>query len=361
MDNKPTLIAIASIAALCLITLLTLTAYPKYKIIGPELLVNHDFSEQFTGWEKQGDPDNFRSTEDFIELSQDAAWQNTQLIQRLTPSGAPSSYLLSGELAVEGLIAGEKPWQRGGLLLLRLNENGERIASDDVTSLDGDLTWARHQAFIDIPPATAGVAVAARILEATGSLRIKSLSLLPAEQQAWFETIRYGFIVIWAMAIFALLWFIIRNHGVTTPLLVVLILAGLAFIGTLMPRDTVIGLDARITELLPNFLNDGLKQVLNSIFPGYIKHANQEISKLGHWLIFALLGLSSALYFRKYSLWICGFALLTMAATTETLQLLTDARSANIRDLLIDSAGILAGFLLATPLRLGGRQATTVN
>ncbi len=339
------------IIALTAMTLAVLSIYPKYRTLPDQQLNNHDFSKKYAGWEKSGPQQNFSLTQDYLQLSQSSTKHNTRLIQYITGEELAGSYQLSAHLRTENLLQGEKGWQRAGLVLLRFDETGKRIASYDVISLDGTTPWAQYRRFIDMPGPTKKIAVVARILNASGDFRIKSIDMFSAEKQKWFETIRLSIAAVWAALFLWLLYRTIKFTGLTIPLLVIGTLIILAFAGTLLPKELVVRVNSQIADLLPSGLSAFLRDSINAVLPGYLTHTHQEISKFGHWLIFLLMGFLAAAYFRKSSLLFCALAALSIAAATETLQFLTNARTPHVNDFLIDSAGLICGLILAVPIR----------
>lgn len=347
------------IAAMTAITLLSFTFYPQYRTTGDQLLINHQFENGFSGWERSGEERHSNLVDNTLILSQEDDKYSTRVFQPIRGEELKGSYLLSGEMRPLNLKAGDKNWQRGGLVLARFDDAGKRIASYSVTSQEGTLGWATHEDIITIPAPTTHMAVIARLLESTGELHIRSVSLTPVEKQLWADTVKYALIAFWALALLTVIVVNIKDHGASVPLIILAGLSALALLGTLMPKEVVIDLDARIMLAIPESASQYIKTVFNTLFPGYIKHSNQEISKLGHWLIFALLSFFVITVFRKSHWLLITLSLLVLAAATETMQFLTPARHPHIYDFIIDGIGVLSGLIIALPIRFLTTQTTS--
>jgi VanZ family protein len=354
MSDKSVFRWICILAGLSLISFLSLLFYPQYKIVGEELLSNAHFNSGLTSWNLSDAPERITHSHSHntVSLEQTATYQNTYLRQSIKGDDLSGSYLLSGQLRVQGLLAGKEAWQKGALLLIRKDTKGQRIASYSVTSLEGETAWSSYQQFITLPVPTTDITVELRMLKSVGQLQAQSISLLPASKQAYYSSLRLIIIMAWALFALLLIRSLLQAQNAKLPLLLISIIATLALIGTLMPREAVIALDAQIMNTAPRALTHFVKNVFDTFLPGYITHANQEISKFGHWLVFFIMALLSFIYFRKSSILLILTGLLVLAFATETLQLLTSERTPHLKDIAIDSAGVIMGMILAVPLRI---------
>ena len=180
---------------------------------------------------------------------------------------------------------------------------------------------------------------------------MREISLRAAYKQRWSDPIRYTLISAWALTAVVLVTWLLRTYGLSRPIALLGVVATFALAGILVSKSLISSLDASIMHALPADLSHLLSSTLHAALPNYINHANQEISKLGHWLAFFLLSFIAVSLLPKARLLPLMAALVTLACASETLQFLTDERSPHIIDVFVDCVGIVCGMLLALPLR----------
>lgn len=351
--SKDRLIPLAVLTVLTLATLLALVYYPKYRVAGDELLQNPMFTESLAGWEQSGRHSAFSQSEGVARLSQQSDKDSSRLTQNIKGNELSGVYLISTRLGGNNIVAGSEDWQNGALVLIRSDENNTRIGSEEIVGLQGTRGISDYQKFIEVPSPTANITLTARMLNATGELLIESISLKHATKQTIYPTLKTIIIASWIGISILLFVLHLRKFGVTLPFAALCSIAALAFIGTLMPKQFSVDLTAAIANLMPEQFNAGIKQTVDFFFPGYIGHAHQEISKFGHWLAFLSLTIASAVLLRKTPIHFIVISVLLVAATTETLQFLTSARTPHVYDFIIDAAGALIGLIVALPIRWG--------
>ncbi len=349
--NTERLIPLMLIGILTFATLLALINYPKYSVSGEELLSNPTFSNGFTGWEKHGKSAAFSQRDDVTVLSQESAKHNSRLMQNIKGDELAGVYLVTTQLGSTNIVPGSEEWQNGALVLVRADANNKRTGSYEIAGIQGSQGVSQYQKFIDIPAPTANITLTARMLNATGELLVKSVSLKPATKQTHYSTLRIILIAAWVSTSLILLVLHLIRFGLTTPFIILCSIAMLAIIGTLMPKQFAIDLNSTIANQMPGQFNHGIRQTLNFFFPGYIGHTHQEISKLGHWLAFFSLTAASTVFLRKTPIYFFVISILLLAAATEALQFLTSARTPHIYDFLIDAAGVVVGLIVALPIR----------
>lgn len=346
---------------LTLLTLLLLLAYPKYVIKGENLLANSDFSQNLESWERSGPSKVFSVDQGVARITQTSSSQSARLLQHVRSENLAGSYYLSARLRSQDIVAGKEGWQRGGLIVIRYDAEGRRSGSFPLTSLDGTTAWNEYETFIDLPAPTTHIAIAPRLLDASGELQIDTVNLSPALKQPYFNTLRLAVIICWVVLALSISVWYVQRYKLSTGLFAIVFVAALALAGTLMPKSVVVMLDAKVMEFLPATTSASITSIFDTVLPGYIRFSNQEVSKAGHFLIFLLLTVVALLMSRRLPVYYLLLMLLSLAAVSETLQLLTDGRKPHINDFFIDIAGIAAGILLALPLRVLIAKKTTVS
>lgn len=345
------LIPLALFAALTLATLIVLSNFPKYRIAGNELLSNSTVETDLTSWETIGKSRAFSHHQNTVILTQQSAKQSSRLSQHIKIDELADAYLVTAQLGSNNIVAGAEDWQNGAVVVVRTDKNNKRIGSYEIAGIQGTQEISEYKKFIELPAPTTNITVTARLLNATGELLVGSISLKPAVKQAAYPTLRIILIASWVSISGMLILLHLRRFGITTPFIILCSIAALAFIGTLMPKQFAIELNASIANLMPEQFSAALKQTFNHFFPGYIGHANQEISKFGHWLAFFCLTLAAVLFLQRTSIYYIIASTLLLAAATETLQFLTSARTPHIYDFIIDASGVFVGLVVALPIR----------
>lgn len=350
VSTSDRLLPLILFAALTMVTLIVLSNFPKYLIAGDELLSNSTIETDLTGWEQIGKSGAFSHSQNTAVLTQRSADQSSRLSQTINNDDLAGTYLVTAQLGSKNIVAGTEDWQNGAVVVVRTDNNKKRIGSYEVAGIQGTQNISEYKKFIELPTPTSHITVTARILNATGELLVGSVSLKPVVKQTYYELLRTLLIASWVSISLMVIALHLRRFGITTPFIILCSIAALAFIGTLMPKQFAIDLNASIANLMPQQISLGLKQTFNHFFPGYIGHANQEISKFGHWLAFFCLTFAASLFLQRTSVYYIIASTLTLAAATETLQFLTSARTPHINDFIIDASGIFIGLVVALPI-----------
>ncbi|MDO6460049.1 VanZ family protein [Granulosicoccaceae sp. 1_MG-2023] len=357
-DTYP-LRAIGAIIAMTLLTLLAFSLYPQYKVSGAALVDTS--ADGFGDWQQSGVARLFSLEGDSASITLDRPGYNARLIRTITAPASEGPLHLQAELSARNIVAGEKNWENGALTLVREDANGKRLGSDTLISLEGSHDWRTLDTFVDIPAPTPRLSIVVRMLEAQGTLSVRQLRLTPAQAQAGFGLMHKTLVALWVGTGVWILAGLIRRYRLNRALLAIGLTAALTFTGTLMPKANVTGLDGEIAGKLPAAVTDTLYTAIDTILPGYLSTADQAISKFGHWLAFFSLTAIALLMVRQASVRLIVLAGLSLAAATETLQLLTTARTPHVIDVLIDAGGIATAVLLFAPLRAWLRQRRKVK
>lgn len=112
-----------------------------------------------------------------------------------------------------------------------------------------------------------------------------------------------------------------------------------------------------ITHKVIAVINPDYDSLSVSAQRAYYKDVHFTVRKLAHFSIFMLLGILALLTFDSYPIRSMAvkvaaamFLCLLYAATDEIHQMFSDGRSAQLRDVMIDSAGMVTGILLTLPI-----------
>lgn len=349
----PTSFKILFLLVLSACTIIFFNYYERYHIVGPELLENADFRDGLQHWERSG-----------LGIALPAGGAGVAKLHVQSPIKHASLYqvvqapyhfkllCLSADIKTLNVVSGDKSWETARVVLVSHNRAGEAMyfLPHILTQQRGNADWAHYEKVFSIAPTVAKVYVIAQILQSTGTLWIKSISLRPVALKSAFKQYRQALLFIWAVMV---LWigipllksgFTSLKHGTA------LMLATAIILGVLMPENLKESLSATfvpfattdIASFIPTHFNDTQSFKFTPVLP------TLDIYKTGHFIMFTLLAITlfgakpySASNARLF------VYLVLFALVTEVLQLFMAGRTAQFGDILIDSIGIATGFAIA--------------
>nr|WP_269144521.1 VanZ family protein [Methylicorpusculum oleiharenae] len=192
--------------------------------------------------------------------------------------------------------------------------------------------------------------VAAQLIKSTGSLWIKSISLRPVTLKTAFRDYRLALLLIWVVI---LLWVSVpffKSGFSSLKQGFVLILATGVILGVLMPESMKESMGAAIlasdtvasASYVPSQFNNTQSFNLNPHLP------DLDLHKAGHFVLFTLLSIAvvGGRPYKKSTACLLAYLVL-FAFISEVLQLFMDGRTAQLGDILIDSGGIITGYLVS--------------
>lgn len=337
------LLIFALLAAILAIPAILIDKFEEY---GPELLSNaayiSDADDQVVQ-EKSTGP--LTVTSGVVQITSSDESSSLSIYQKVVPQPRFPLLRLQGDLAVQNVVPGEKPWHKARLLLVQYVKGQVRHKTHHVVAaLDGTRTWQHYQKDFVIAPDTESLRVIIQIHNASGSMQAKNISLRPVAKSLWYKNLQYPALACLYLFLLYLIFPYLRKQK---SLLLNLLLSIIA-----LSIIAIISLPATTKKLLKNNVEDGAKQIAATLHS-----QNQRIlpttlpigvdsTKIGHFAFFILLGLllRSAQPKRK-ARWIL-IDIILFAGTTELIQLYIDGRGALWTDALIDSSGGILGVAL---------------
>lgn len=334
---------------LCLTTILFFQFYPRYKVNGPELLADPTFQDNLQHWSPSGPGVSVLAPGLGVALlrSTDPS-RNIRLSQDILPAQAYPLLQLACDIKTTDVARDanrrhNENYYAARVLLTAYGQDDKPIYDlpHGLALLLGSNDWQHHEGVFFVHPGTARLSVVAQLLQVSGAMWVKNLSLRPVAEAAAFGKFHTVAILLW-VAVAA--WIVLplarslRNHGQWRAILAL----GLVItVGVLMPE----GLKEQLTHAR-------WPSLTNTIFPAPDPVSFRfspllvalDLSKAGHFVLFAMLA-AVALFRRPYPISRLGMAgyLLLFALATEVAQLLVAGRSAQLGDLLIDAAGMITG------------------
>ncbi len=327
----------------------------RYQPIGPELLLNSNFDEGLVHWHQTGKKDSIVIEHSrIVRLRSSDKSSTVSITQNVNEPRRFDVLRLSGDIKVANVKAGEKKWHKARLLLISFDVKGRWLHSaHGVVSLTGSYPWKHYTQVLRVLPKAKQLRVSTQLLKTTGTMWIKNLSLREIVEKPVYLYLKTVCIVLWTIFLF---WFL-------TPLIFGckgFILRGIVFLtisaillGTLMPATKI--------QQLRDYLvtTDKIEKVKVEERESLLIEWHY-IKTTGHFILFAVLGMSLALGFPLENRKLLLLNIAILAGATELLQFFTEGRRPLIHDWFIDNAGAVLGLILLYLSDLAGKDKRTV-
>lgn len=354
-------------AVLAIATILFVIFFDVYQEIGPELLPNADFSQGLAKW-------NFSNQEGAVSLEQPGtvriinadSGKGVSLQQTIIDPGRFRFLRLTGDIKTDKVKRGKKSWQKARLVLSSHDQDGRWLpAPHHVASLAGTRPWRQYSQVFEIIPAAEQLRVSAQLPRATGILWVKNLSLREVYKKTTTVYFMTGGIILWGLF---LAWLVIPYiaAGRTFFLRALVFLSVFAVLmGTLSPGVSKLQFQKDSVQVIQNFIEQ--PEEIASIQSSErdknkaeqdrrLFNLLQAATKSGHFILFALLGLSLPIALPLADRRFLLIDLLMLAAATELMQFFIQGRTPLVKDFLIDVAGIIVGLAIVWLWRKSHRR-----
>ncbi len=330
--------------------------YDRYEIIGDNLLQNPQFHDDFLGWQVQG-RDSVAAQEGILTLSNPVKNDSSPVSAMQTMAVPPGQRLLflSCEARATDVVPGAKRWETARVVLVPLTSEGQ--ARHDVphmlASLYGTTPWAKFERVFRVPEENATVSVVVQLLNASGTLEVRSISLRSAIENPANTKWRYALMLAWLIVGLWIVWPLLRTAHRHIGRTGVLVIGSILLVGVLMPASVKEALTP--SYLLSEREAQGPFRVdlqTASPFRYELLPTDLNIHKLAHLLLFAAIGyllIARRPYRIPISAQIGIIGLFALA--TESMQVLASGRDGSLSDVLIDLIGVCCGLLAAAAIQ----------
>lgn len=309
----------------------------RYEPIGEELLANPDFRQGLSGWTGQSDQAKATTTEDCLLIENNNPAKSIGLNQILPVKQTEYPLLLQGAIRTENITPGKQEGNQARVLITGLDTNGKWLPGLRVAmQMNANTDWTRFSTIFHIPAGADTLLLRVELNHATGKLFTKDLSLHMAQESQWYALAKWPILCGWAFFLLVLArpYFLIPRRNLPLSLLVLgvglLILAG-----AIVPGPD--------KEILARYLI----VMIHDLGGFSAAHLPLDITKIGHFFGFLLLGLLSYLCFDQESPAKIFLDITLLAATSECLQFFAVERTPLFNDVMIDSLGGLLGIVIA--------------
>ncbi|MEH6590277.1 MAG: VanZ family protein [Halioglobus sp.] len=281
---------------------------------------------------------------------------------RLTNPDASSTALLNQDIWLEqgiknirvtatarsiGISTGEQPWNAARVVLASIESHAARPnyhRRHELLSLSGDVDWKDYEDTFHVYPGVERMRLQVQLHNVSGTLDYRVLSAKAARfkpQWPWFQgTMISAFVLFLAWLFFPYLAGANRGIGIIAGGLL-----GAIVLFTAMPyglKNAIYTLLLPIITLIP-FMISSSSEVLGTDVVG---GESSGFFRVSHFLFFggatAILLLVKSDRVPKIRL----LHMLTLAIATECIQVFVRDRGPSISDVLVDSSGILVGFIV---------------
>jgi len=334
-------------------TIWLFNVYDRYVFVGQELLENAAFNNGLDHWTRSSKgislSDESRA---IVKLHASSPTDSIALSQEIHGPQHTKLLRLSCNIKTHNIIGGNAYWKAARVVFIQRNHQGKMMYSLPhlLAYPRGDNDWAHYDKVFAVDPDMAEMQVSAEIIQGTGTLWIKALSLRPIAVKTAFKQYRQGILYIWLAALLWVATPFIRSGFSDLKHAIVLIHAMGIIIGVLMPENLKEYLNTEplspavtdFTAFIPTHFNDTDSFGLTPLLPSL------DVYKAGHFIMFTLLAIAifGARPYRATSTRLFGYLVL-FALITEVLQLFMAGRTAQFGDVIIDSLGITLGISIS--------------
>lgn len=354
----PARVKVSVLLSFSLVTILFFNCYGRYVVTGPELLRNTSFHSLLTGW-KHSNQGIAITGSGVVELYSDNQAATVYLTQAIPGAQRYPLLRLACDIETRNVIRGREHWMAARVILLSHDQYGAPIYNlpHILANLRDTHDWEQHEGVFAVSPDTAAISISVQLAQATGTMWVRNLSLVPVTEKASYRTYHSVITLLWMAVIPWVTVPLIRSAIGNTNRIVIIAVGILIALGTLMPENLkeFIG-----KELFPSFVEAPIKLPDAAKFHFLPLLTVPDIYKAGHFTLFALLAFVTFIR-RSYQVTryqLVGYLIL-LALITEVLQLLIPGREARLGDILIDTGGIVAGLTVLRIKRIFSSHTPT--
>lgn len=334
-------------------TYYVLTEYPKYRELSGDYVRDSEFTRLGSeDWRLTHSAEAYSVANGVLTLSSDSAKIARRASQMYLAPKRRTRFRFCGEVRYQDIVQGEKPWLLGSIVINLKNAKGEREGLVPIVSGSGTTAWRSFCRVFDVSPKVEQLEIEARLLLTTGEMQIRQLSFYEVEQRPDYEKTAYLLIGLWIVtilvAILPFLWVSMTPFGLWLGLLGIVALV----LGVLAPVGVLEQMQEQALAFVPEAWKAHLVQGLQRVGYGFSSlDEGRAVSKLGHFVVFALLAFLLLLFAR----WRRGLSamalLLVLPIASEVLQLFIEGRTLALLDIKMDYLGVLLGVVAAAVIR----------
>lgn len=330
--------------ALAAVTILALQFLDRFYVETEQLLDDIQFAQDSGPWIEKGNS-NASVSEGRLTLS-NTAGANQSVYQNVAVD-TPAFYQFDFEAGTNDVVPiSEEEWARATVAVIFRNAEGERTGSQTISRLVGTESMMSFSSQVLIREDVSSIDYAFQLFRSHGEFTVTNPVVSRLAELPLYTGVKIAIIVAW-IALIALLGFVVMKYAGVWYFAALALCGGVALVGVMMPEALMTELTQRMSARLPEAFLNGSREVLGKIYAGNaFVNEGSEISKIGHFLIFALLGILLGLWWQKIGIEFAIICIGAFAFCTEALQMLVNGRTTSTGDLITDTVGGIFGLII---------------
>lgn len=332
------------VAVFACLTYLVLSNIQRFETVDILIEANSPFINWQDRWVVKG-KSVIRVSESNLEIV-NSGKESAQLVQYRELDGA-GFLRLTGELGARNISLDHHSWAGGALAITYFDENGVRVRQKAAVRLLSDSPMEKYEYVERIDEEVKKIGVSIRLLRASGSLSVRSVTLTRLNEVATYKAVKVVLASAWLIL---LLYGLFRGFRTLTRrnFLFVSGFVIITLMGLLAPKELT-RFTTQQFELIMSWVPwfSATNPLLGDFFQSLSTIQN---STFAHFFIFFVCGIYSGYRLRQFNdeFAICG--LLVFAFVTEVLQMFVEGRSSNLVDFSADAIGALFGAIVGVLL-----------
>lgn len=332
---------------LAIVTIYSLRNIDRFFVEKEQLLVDPQFLSGKAHWEEQGSSKISTSGNQLVITNNLGASHSVFQTVAVEP---PAFYRFDFDAGVKDVVpTREDVWAKASAAVVFYDKNGERRGSTTIAYLEGSQAIKSYSENLLIRE-SASIEFAFRLFSAGGEFMIANPVISRLQEFPFYKNVRIAIVVAWLLFSGLLLFLLWRLAGAWN-LLALIALCGAALVGVMMPEAMMSAVNQKIAGLLPQIFFTESRRLLGFIYEGnkFIS-AGSEVSKVGHFIVFTLLGVFAGLRWKKVGIFFALACIAVFAFVTEALQMLVNGRMTSVGDLITDIVGGIIGLAIGVAL-----------
>jgi VanZ family protein len=328
------------------INILVTQKLERFNIVIDQILIDQKYEKGTQHWQPNGIFSGTFSHERVI--LQNNGLQDNGVIQYISldnfdiPLYARMSII--GE--THNIRTGKERYAGASSTIVFYDENQHWISQSPTLHLFESSKSETYSQTIAIPSNAKSMSVTIRLLRASGLFiahnpRLSLLAESPLYRLSWI-----GIVLIWACTFFSVSYILFtrlafaHSFGICLSALILLF-------SIIAPTEWIQFLSENLSIFTDSIY---VKQLLTILYATNQQSTSVDFSDFQHLIGFLLIGGLLSCYFYSRGLFFAVWTVIVLAISTESIQTLTDHRTANIDDIILDISGGFFGILIGTIL-----------
>ena len=250
------------------------------------------------------------------------------------------------DAAVKDVVpTGDEEWHGGSIVVIYYDHNGDRVGARMFENLQGSKPLQSYSETFLVRDELSSVDIAFRLYSSGGELTFANPVMSRLQEVPFYKNMKISLVVAWVV-LAAIVAVVIFRAASIYQLAVVAALALCAVVGALLPEAIITGLNEKLVTMMPVSIIESSRSLLNRAFGEGVVLPGGVVSKIGHFLVFAGLGILAGCAWRKLGVLFAISSIAVFALVTEVLQMMVEGRTTRMTDLVVDGTGAITGFLI---------------